>query len=189
MKTYLFLSVFVALMHSYSAHDVEGAFAKEEIVPEIVKMAPKKLLYVSVFPSVCCVKFVLDDFYQLTLVSQVTYPNGIGVDLGNELTPTQVKDRPEVTWEAEMGKFYTLLMIDPDAPSRANQSIGEIRHWLVMNIPEYFIEQGDEIIEFIGSGPQKDTGIHRYIIMVFKQSDGKIEHDEPRTTKRLNHIF
>lgn len=121
--------------------------------------------------------------------SQISYPSGVGVDLGNELTPTQVKDRPEVTWEAEMGAFYTLVMIDPDAPSRVNQSIGEIRHWLVMNIPEYAIDQGDEIVEFIGSGPMKDTGIHRYIILVFKQCNGMIEHgDEPHTSSRLNRI-
>lgn len=123
----------------------------------------------------------------MILHSQISYPSGVGVDLGNELTPTQVKDRPEVTWEAEMGAFYTLVMIDPDAPSRVNQSIGEIRHWLVMNIPEYAIDQGDEIVEFIGSGPMKDTGIHRYIILVFKQSNGMIEHgDEPHTSSRLN---
>lgn len=119
----------------------------------------------------------------------MSYSDGVAVDLGNELTPTQVKDRPEVTWEAEMGVFYTLVMFDPDAPSRTNQSIGEVRHWLVMNIPESFVEQGDEIVEFISSAPPKDTGIHRYIFFVFKQNDGKIEHDEPRTSKRLNDIL
>lgn len=52
MKTYLFLFVLAAFIRSFSAHDVEGAFTMQEIVPDIVKMAPKKLLYVSVFITV-----------------------------------------------------------------------------------------------------------------------------------------
>ncbi|VDN18597.1 unnamed protein product [Gongylonema pulchrum] len=32
------------------------------------------------------------------------------VDFGNELTPTQVKDRPKVSWEADSNSLYTLVM-------------------------------------------------------------------------------
>lgn len=63
------------------------------------------------------------------------YPSGVTVNLGWELTPTQVKDKPKVTWEAEEGVFYTLLMVDPDVPSRQIHNLREIRHWLIMNIP------------------------------------------------------
>lgn len=38
----------------------------------------------------------------------------VSVNLGNVLTPTQVKDQPTVSWEAEDGAFYTLCMTDPD---------------------------------------------------------------------------
>lgn len=51
---------------------------------------------------------------------KVSYPSGVTVSLGNELTPTQVKDVPQVSWEAEKGAYYTLLMTDPgniDDPS------------------------------------------------------------------------
>lgn len=41
---------------------------------------------------------------------KVSYPTGVKVDLGNVLTPTQVKDQPDVEWEAEKDAFYTLLM-------------------------------------------------------------------------------
>lgn len=41
---------------------------------------------------------------------KVSYPNGVKVELGNVLTPTQVKDQPDVEWEAEKDAFYTLLM-------------------------------------------------------------------------------
>lgn len=104
--------------------------------------------------------------------------------LGDELTPTQVRTAPWLTWEAEEEAFYTLMMIDPDVPSRENRELGEVRHWLVMNIPECFVESGDEIIQYLGSGPQNGTGLHRYIFLVWKQDNEIIEHDEPRTTNR-----
>lgn len=109
----------------------------------------------------------------------MTFPNGVIVNLGNELTPTEVKDKPAVTWDAEKGAFYTLIMIDLDAPSRACPTWREVRHWLVVNIPESSIENGDEVVEFISSGPPKDTGLHRYVFLVYKQPNGKIEHNEP----------
>lgn len=36
------------------------------------------------------------------------------MDLGNVLTPTQVKDVPTIKWDAEEGALYTLCMTDPD---------------------------------------------------------------------------
>lgn len=112
------------------------------------------------------------------------YPSGAVIGLGNELTPTQVKDKPRVSWPAEKGAYYTLLFVDPDAPSRRQPTYREARHWIVMNIPECSIEKGDEVIEFIGSGPPKGTGLHRYIFLVYKQLNGKIEHNEPRSSNR-----
>lgn len=112
------------------------------------------------------------------------YPSGVSVNLGNELTPTQVKDKPQVTWNAEKDTYYTLVMTDLDASSRANPELREIRHWLVMNIPGCSIEDGDEIIEFIGSGAQRGTDLHRYVYLVYKQQNGKIAHNEPRSSSR-----
>lgn len=112
------------------------------------------------------------------------YSNGTVVGLGNEVTPTQVKDKPQVKWQAEKGAHYTLLFVDPDAPSRVIHTYREARHWAVMNIPESSIENGDEVIEFIGSGPPKGTGLHRYIFLIYKQPNGKMEHNEPRSSNR-----
>lgn len=38
-----------------------------------------------------------------------------------------------------------------------------------MNVPNNDIKDGDEIVEFIGSGPPQGTGLHRYIFLIFKQ--------------------
>lgn len=40
----------------------------------------------------------------------MSYPSGVTVDFGNELTPTQVKDEPAVNWPADPNAFYTLCM-------------------------------------------------------------------------------
>lgn len=85
---------------------------------------------------------------------------------------------------SEKDTFYTLVMTDPDATSRTNPDLREIRHWLVMNIPGCSIGLGDEVIEFMGSGPQKDTGLHRYVFLVYKQPNGRITHNEPRSSSR-----
>lgn len=113
------------------------------------------------------------------------YPSGVSVNLGNELTPTKVKDKPIVSWDAEKNAYYTLFMVDPDAPSRRNPINREFRHWLVVNIPESSVEKGDEMIEFIGSGAPKNTGLHRYIYLIYKQPNGPIDFsNEPRSTNR-----
>lgn len=104
--------------------------------------------------------------------------------MGNEITPTQGKDKPKVTWQAEKGAYYTLLMSGPDLPSRETPTFAEVRHWLVMNIPESAVDKGDEVIEYIGGAPPEDSGLHRLIFLVYKQPNGKIDHDEPRATNR-----
>lgn len=114
------------------------------------------------------------------LLKQVSYPSGVSVNLGNELTPTQVKDKPTLSWQAEKGAYYTVYKTDPDAPSRSKPTFREIRHWLVFNVPESDVEKGDEVAGYRGSGAPKGTGLHRYIFLVYKQPNGIIVHDEPR---------
>ncbi|XP_018790299.1 PREDICTED: phosphatidylethanolamine-binding protein homolog F40A3.3-like [Bactrocera latifrons] len=129
------------------------------IVPDIIDNKPKGLL-------------------------QVTYPSGVEVELGKELTPTQVKDQPTVRWEAEDNALYTLFMVDPDAPSRAEPIYREILHWLVINIPGNKVAEGQTVAEYRGSGPPEGSGLHRYVFLVFKQS-GKIESTKfiPKTSR------
>lgn len=94
------------------------------------------------------------------------------------MTPTQVKDRPTVTYSADPSAYYTLTMIDPDAPTRQNPEISEVRHWVMVNIPGNKVSVGQTLVEYIGSGPPQGTGLHRYIFLVFKQM-GKLAFDEP----------
>ncbi|CAG2176914.1 unnamed protein product, partial [Oppiella nova] len=101
----------------------------------------------------------------------IKYSSGVEVNFGNELTPTQVKDQPVVDWPADNNSYYTLLMTDPDVPSRTDPKFGEGKHWIVINIPGADVSKGQTLVEYMGSGPPKGTGFHRYIFVVYKQTD------------------
>ncbi|XP_039270939.2 phosphatidylethanolamine-binding protein homolog F40A3.3-like [Styela clava] len=66
-------------------------------------------------------------------------------------------------------------MTDPDAPSRDEPKFREWYHWGVINIPGNDVSKGEEIAAYVGAGPPKGTGKHRYVILVFKQS-GKVNY-------------
>lgn len=99
------------------------------------------------------------------------------MDFGNELTPLQVKDEPTVEWPTEEGQYYTLVMTDPDAPSRKEPIRGEIKHWLVVNIPGTDLSRGETLAGYRGSGPSEGSGLHRYVFLVYRQT-GLLKHSE-----------
>uniref|UniRef100_A0AAG5CQW4 Phosphatidylethanolamine-binding protein n=1 Tax=Anopheles atroparvus TaxID=41427 RepID=A0AAG5CQW4_ANOAO len=120
------------------------SFERNDIVPDLIDRAPEHTV-------------------------QVKYPSKVEVSLGNELTPTQVKDRPTVCWPTEPDTLYTLVMADPDAPSRSNPEMRSWKHWLVGNIPGKEVDQGEVLADYVGSGPPQGTGLHRYVFLVYKQ--------------------
>lgn len=113
---------------------------------------------------------------------QISYPSGVEVNLGNELTPTQVKDLPTVHYDADPAKFYTLVMTDPDAPSRIEPTYREFKHWVQVNIPGSDVAKGESLAAFVGSGPPMGTGLHRYVFLVYEQPKKLPFTGEPRTS-------
>ncbi|XP_075148652.1 protein D2-like [Haematobia irritans] len=150
------LLAFVAnhLIEAHSINPVEILFKDNEIVPDVIPQAPSLLL-------------------------KVSYDNGLKADKGYELTPTQVQKQPTVEWRAYDNEYFTLIMTDPDVPSRTDPKFGEFRHWLVGNIPGNHIDQGDVIAAYVGAGPPKGTDLHRYVFLLYKQP-GKLHFDEER---------
>lgn len=53
---------------------------------------------------------------------------------------------------------------------------------MVVNIPGGKLEEGETLAEYIGSSPGRDTGLHRYVFLVYKQN-GKMDFDERRSSK------
>jgi len=63
----------------------------------------------------------------------VTFPVGPAL-LGNPLNATNNTTPPDVTFtpmQAPADKLYTIVMVDPDAPTRDNHTYAGYRHWLV----------------------------------------------------------
>ncbi|CAM9099864.1 unnamed protein product [Lampetra fluviatilis] len=107
--------------------------------------------------------------------------------LGAELTPTQVKDKPTVVeWEGcDPQGLYTIILTDPDAPSRAKPKFREWHHYLVVNVPGNDVARGDVLSEYVGSGPPQGTGLHRYVWLVYLQpASGPISPSAPRLSDR-----
>lgn len=139
----------------------------------VISDYPSQRLGFNSWPQVMESSQIIPDIIDSSPVSviEIRYGSGATVEMGKELTPTQVKDRPtHVTWPVESGALYTLIMTDPDAPSRDDPKIREVKHWLVVNIPGTDIESGTTLAAYIGSGPPEGTGLHRYVFLVFKQS-------------------
>ncbi|KAG8570412.1 hypothetical protein GDO81_011265 [Engystomops pustulosus] len=91
---------------------------------------------------------------------------------GNVVTPTEAAAAPMVSFEAEEGSLWTLLLTNPDGHLRETDS--EYVHWLVGNIPGNQVLSGDEVCHYFPAFPAKGTGYHRYIYILFKQ-EGRID--------------
>lgn len=139
-------------------------------------------------PDLDIVPDILDSMPYVEFL-EISYENNVTVDKGRELTPTQVKSEPKINFTANPTAWYTICMVDPDAPSRKEPTFREILHWMVVNIPGSNVTAGEVIAGYRGSGAPKGTGLHRYVFFVYKQSD-KLTFDEPRvsSTSRKNRL-
>ncbi|XP_050289020.1 protein MOTHER of FT and TFL1-like [Quercus robur] len=89
---------------------------------------------------------------------------------GCDIKPSMAVDRPKVQilGPRVSTNLYTLIMVDPDAPSPSEPALREWLHWIVVDIPEGSdVTKGKELVPYMG--PKPPTGIHRYIFVLFKQ--------------------
>jgi len=137
-----------------------GMFASDEIIPDVVDSEPQQTLMV---------KYTVgDDQYSLD-------------KYGQELTPTQVQNQPvlSVASGVSTDKQYTVILTDPDAADREKHEYREWVHLVVVNVPVVKQEDdsflfdtasGETVIEYIGSAPPPETGLHRYTFLVYEQT-------------------
>uniref|UniRef100_A0A3Q7GPH4 Flowering locus T n=1 Tax=Solanum lycopersicum TaxID=4081 RepID=A0A3Q7GPH4_SOLLC len=65
----------------------------------------------------------------------------------------------------DLRTFYTLIMVDPDAPSPSNPNLREYLHWLVTDIPATTDTRfGNEIVCY--ENPTPTMGIHRFVLCI-----------------------
>ncbi|KAF7834534.1 protein HEADING DATE 3A-like [Senna tora] len=111
---------------------------------------------------------VLEPFSR-SIGMRVIYPNNREVINSRELRPSHVLNQPRVEVGGDdLRTFYTLVMVDPDAPSPSDPSLREYLHWLVTDIPGTTgASYGQEIVCY--ESPRPTVGIHRYVFVLFRQ--------------------
>ncbi|KAL6610507.1 hypothetical protein ACP70R_035681 [Stipagrostis hirtigluma subsp. patula] len=110
---------------------------------------------------------VLDPF-RPTVSLRISYNNRLLL-AGAELKPSAVGSKPRVDIGGnDMRAFYTLVLVDPDAPSPSHPSLREYLHWMVTDIPETTsVHFGQELIFY--EKPEPRSGIHRMVFVLFRQ--------------------
>jgi len=104
---------------------------------------------------------------------------------GAVLKPAQTASPPTIEYEAEPGAFYTLVMTDPDAPSRANPLFREFVHWVVVDIPGSDVGNGITLAAYNPAAPPHNAGLHRYVFLLYKQT-GPSTHGNTEVPVRLD---
>ncbi|KAF4562454.1 hypothetical protein EYR40_004734 [Pleurotus pulmonarius] len=97
--------------------EIPAALAAAQLIPDVLPPSP------SFTPSV---------------LFSVVWPSGKQAHLGNELTRDDTLDEPDIVFAgvgvgeggSDDERRYTLVMCDPDAPSRAEPKYKEFRHWV-----------------------------------------------------------
>ncbi|KAI8973075.1 PEBP-like protein [Trametes punicea] len=145
---------------------IVSALKREQIIPDVL---PERTAFT---PSV---------------LFSVVYPNGSEANLGNYLNVEETQDEPEIRFAALNGQWdnsaeasYTLAMLDPDAPSRAEPIYRTFRHWLVTGLKSPALTSNStEALNALKThpattpyrppGPRPNSGLHRYIFLLFQE--------------------
>ncbi|XP_073314029.1 protein MOTHER of FT and TFL1-like [Primulina huaijiensis] len=91
---------------------------------------------------------------------------------GCEIKPPMGDERPTVHIRGS-SNYYSLVMVDPDAPNPSEPTFREWLHWLVVDIPGGSdASKGKEVMPYMG--PQPPVGTHRYVFAAFQQQ-GQME--------------
>ncbi|VDP26567.1 unnamed protein product [Soboliphyme baturini] len=80
---------------------------------------------------------------------------------------------PSVQYDADEGSLWTLLMTNPDG--NVYKDNAELLHWMLCNIPENRVQDGDVIRPYLQPLPLRGTGRHRIAFVLFRQN-AKIDY-------------
>ncbi|KQJ91786.1 protein HEADING DATE 3A [Brachypodium distachyon] len=107
------------------------------------------------------------DYFDASARLRVLYGNR-EITNGSELKP--VANQPTVQITGRSRSLYTLVIMDPDAPTPSDPSKREYLHWLVTDIPEGGdVSRGTAVVAY--EKPQPTAGIHRFAFVAFRQTE------------------
>ncbi|KAL1746006.1 phosphatidylethanolamine-binding protein [Schizophyllum fasciatum] len=139
---------------------------------------------------------VLSESFYPSGVFSIVFPSGKQVTIGEEIPLEDTVDEPGIifspmsvaepgTGEALAGAAaqeatYTLAMLDPDAPSRAEPKYKSFRHWVITGLKAPAItstttknlaalKMKAATTPYRPPGPRPDSGLHRYTFLLFQE--------------------
>ncbi|XXG52487.1 hypothetical protein AAC387_Pa03g0810 [Persea americana] len=110
---------------------------------------------------------VIDMF--VSLVGMYVYYGPRRVSNGCNINPSAAVNPPNIQITGDPDDFYTLVMVDPDAPSPSAPTHREWVHWMVADIPGgSTASRGKEVLQYMA--PEPPVGIHRFVFILFSQN-------------------
>jgi len=135
--------------------DTVLTFKSDEIIPDVVDEEPLNVLRMEY-------KFSNTMTFKLT-------------EMGQTMAPSLVRYCPvNLQFDGcDAKKLYTVILTDPDARDREKHEFREWIHFVKINVKgSDLTNSGDVMIEYVGSGPPKGSGLHRYVWLVYEQPNG-----------------
>ncbi|KAG0648110.1 Carboxypeptidase Y inhibitor [Hyphodiscus hymeniophilus] len=132
---------------------------------------------------------IVDDFVPKCFVTLFyekktkAYP----VVLGNALKPSKTQDSPSLKIycpDLESTSGLTIILTDPDAPSRDNPKWSEMCHWI--GITEGYTSNATlskvskEVVKYKAPGPPAKTDYHRYVFLLLEGDNSNLTAPEDR---------
>ncbi|KAI0077541.1 PEBP-like protein [Panus rudis PR-1116 ss-1] len=137
---------------------------------------------------------ILPESFTPSILFSIGFPSsGKEVILGNEFNVDETQDEPEINFtplnmpveqaDSDDEISYTLAMVDPDAPTRAEPIYRSFRHWLItgLKFPRDTASTTSDltalktraaITPYRPPGPRPASGTHRYTFLLFQEPSG-----------------
>lgn len=117
-------------------------------------------------------------------VTQVIFQNGqtqLDIPISKNIAVAATSQAPKVKFplDSSSNNFYSLFMVDPDAPSRANPVAAQWLHWCILNVDANDLQSGwmnnesdagELKVAYSGPNPPPASGDHRYVILIYSHS-------------------
>ncbi|KAJ4336325.1 hypothetical protein N0V87_005476 [Didymella glomerata] len=114
---------------------------------------------------------------------------------GSLVRVSDVATQPSITFSptdstSGPSSTFTLLLIDPDAPTPDDPKFAYWRHWVVTSIPtssssgsnssavQGDVKDGKTVTPYLAPGPKDESGPHRYLFLLFKEPAGFVVKKE-----------
>jgi len=133
---------------------------KQESTVKIGGMATQFLLWAAAVLAVLAAPARADLFGGYKL--EVTY--GSTAADGKLMTQAATSAKPTLKFaDFEAGAKYTVIMVDPDAPSAKEAQAGKYyMHWILKDASGADLSGGTDALAYNGPTPPPGSGVHRY---------------------------